>query len=283
MKQRIFVAVASLVLAALILLLLPPIHDPSPQPTVPTTIPTTQAPTTQAPTTPPAPVGVVRIYSCDPAVRAVLTGLASDYTAQTGMAVEILAPAGDDCQASLQQLLAGENPPTAFCVHNRSQLEELASTALDLNGTDLAALLRNEGLTLRVDGQWLGIPMGLKAYGLLMNAELLASLAQTRSDITDLTSLSTVVKILKDNSVKAFPTLTPTPELAGYLLGMQEPANARAFLDLYLTNSIKTGDALTQFLEGKVAFLPGGSWEYDTLASYTDQKFHIRNLDILTS
>ena len=282
MKQRIFVALASLVLAALVLLMLPPIHAPAPQPTIPTTTPpTTQAPTTQPPTTQPPPVGVIRLYSCDPAVRAILAGLASDYTAQTGVDVVILAPAQEDCQASLQQLLESEDPPTAFCVHSRNQLEGLASTALDLKSSSLASLLRSEDLTIRVEDRWLGIPMGLKAYGLLMNAELLAGIAQTRSDITDLTSLSTVVKILKDNSVKAFPTLAPTPEEAWYLLGTQEPTHARAFLDLYLTNYIKSGDGLTQFLDGKAAFLPGGSWEFDTLASYTGREFHVRNLDIL--
>ncbi len=283
MKYRILIAAASLVLAALILLLLPPVHTDPQQPTIPTATPTT-SPTTQSPTVPstlPPTTGTVRLYSCDPAVRAVLAGLATEYTAQTGLEVVILAPAEEDCQASLQHLLAGEEPPTAFCVHSRSQLEALEPTVLDLKDTSLASMLRNEGLTIRVQEKWLGIPMGLKAYGLLMNAELLAGVAQTRSDITDFTSLSTVVKILKDNSVKAFPTLSPTQEDAWYLLSVQEPIHAREFLDLYLTNYNKSGDALTQFLDGKAAFLPGGSWEYDALAAYTGRNFHVRNLDIL--
>lgn len=285
MKQRILVAVASLVLSALLLLLLP-LGTPTTQQTTATTgttPPTTATPpSTTIPPTQPSEPGIVRLYSCDPAIRAVLAGLAADYTTQTGTEVDILAPEEDGCQATLQRLLESEDPPTAFCVHSWQQLTHLEHTLLELKDTPLIALLRSEDMAIRVNGKLLAIPMGLQAYGLLYNAELTAT-ALTRSDIVEygFTSLSTAVQILKNNSIKAFPTPVPTAEDAWYLLALEEPVYARAFLDLYLTNYNKSGDPLTEFLNGKAAFLPGGSWNYELLASYTDRQFHVRNLDMV--
>lgn len=282
MKYRILVVAACLLLAALILLLLPS-ASPKPNPSITTTPTTPTIPT--APTTPsatePISLGVVRFYSCDPAIREALTGLAGEYTQQTGLEVIILAEEADGCQATLQRLMAGEDVPTAFCVHSGDQLAAWENLLLDLNSTFLAPMLRSESLKLGTDGKWLAIPMGLKAHGLLMNAELMADVALTRSDITDFASLGTAVQILKNNSVKAFPTLAPTPEEAWYLLSAKDAAGTRAFLDLYLTSYNKSGNGLTQFLDGKAAFLPGGSWDYDTLAGYEGREFHVRNLDIL--
>lgn len=286
MKHRIIVAAASLVLAALILLLLPmapPQTAPSTTPSI-TTRPTEEPtlPTVPPTTFPPEPAGVVRLYICDPEIWEVLTEMAAEYTAETGTEVILLTQEEDGCQATLQRLMVSEDPPTAFCVHSRSQLLSWESTLLELKDTPLASLLRSEDMAIRHDGKWLAIPMGLKAYGLLLNAELLATKgALSRLDIADFPSLSTAVQILKNNSVKAFPTLNLTAEDAWHLLAVQEPEHTREFLDLYLSNCNKSGDALTQFLEGKAAFLPGGSWDYGTLANHTDKAFHVRNLDIV--
>jgi hypothetical protein len=52
-------------------------------------------------------------------------------------------------------------------------------------------------------------------------------------------------------------------------------------LDLYLSHHNAKSDGLTQFLDGKAAFMFGDSTAYDLLAGYTDRTFHVRNLDIL--
>ena len=223
---------------------------------------------------------MVRLYSCDPAVRDVLVELAAEYTALTAVEVVILAEEADGCEATLRRLMESEEPPTTFCIHSNSQLQNWQSVLLDLNDAMLTDLLRNEDLGLWLEGRCLAIPVGLQAYGLLFNAELLG-VALTRSDITDFASLGTAVQILKDNSLKAFPTFAPTAVDAWHLLSVKEAEQAREYLDLYLSNCNTTGDALTQFLDGKAVFLPGGSWEYEALAAYTDRTFHVRNLDIL--
>lgn len=286
MKHRILVAAASLVLAALILLLLPagpngpgagtnpsgplsPSHNTQPSDTPPVN-------------TQPSDSGVVRLYSCDDTIVTVFTELAAEYTALTGVEVVVLCQEPDGCQATLRRYMESEDPPTMLCVHSQSQLKDWKDTLLDLDDTALANALCNDGLGLRLDGKLLGIPAAVEGYGLLVNAELLGTKgALSRNDIFDLSSLTTAAQILKNNSVKAFPTAAATLQDAWYLLLGEDLESARAFIDLYLAGGSTTGDPLEQFLDGKAAFRIGGSWEYDMLASYTDTAFHVRNLDIL--
>ncbi len=286
MKQRILVTVACFVLAALILLLLPPsANDPvvSTGPTVPPhTNPNTTPPSSNA-TLPPAG-GAVRLYSCDEGVRAVFTELAAEYSTLTGLEVTVLGPGEDDCQAGLQRYMESENPPTVLCIHSQSQLKSWQDSLLDLGNTGLAEMLCNDGLGMRLDGKLLGIPMAVEGYGLLFNAELLASKgALSRNDIFDLSSLTTAVQILKNNSVKAFPSATFTLQDAWYLLMSGDLDSARALIDLQLANGNKTGNPKQLFLDGKAAFCLGGSWDYDSLASAAGSALHVRNLDILPS
>lgn len=284
MKKRILVAAASVVLAALILLLLPPAYPEEGTGTV-STAPGTSFPSTAdqtEPTTQPEAPGAVRLYSCDDGFLEVFTELAAEYTALTGVEVTVLCPEADGCQATLQRYMESEDPPTVFCVHSQSQLEGWKDTLLDLKDTPLAAALCSDSFGLRVNGKLLGVPAAVQAYGLLVNAELLGTKgALSRNDITDLSSLTTAVQILKNNSVKAFPTTALTVTDALYLLQGEDLQTARAFIDLYLSGCSASGDSLELFLDGKAAFYLGGTWDYDTLAAYTDRTFHVRNLDIL--
>lgn len=284
MKQRILVAAASLVLAALILLLLPAAPNGPGVSTGPTGpgLPSSSDNQPVTSTTQPAAPGVVRLYGCDDDVLAVFTELASEYTALTGVEVVVLCHEPDGCQATLQRYMESEDPPTMLCVHSQSQLKDWQDTLLDLNDTALAAALCNDGLGMRLNGKLLGIPMEVEGYGLLFNAELLGKkAAYTREGIQNLTDLKIVSQILKNNSVKAFPAAAFASQDVWYLLMNEDLQSARSFIDLYLANCSKTGDSMTLFLNGKAAFYLGGTWDYDTLASFTDATLDVRNLDIL--
>ncbi len=279
MKKRILVAAACLLLATLTLLLLLPSGDP-----VETTPPTTRP--TDGPDRPiitwPSDTGAVRLYTCDHATAAILTALAAEYQALTGVTVEVLRPEADGCQATLERLMAGENPPTMFCVHSQSQLNHWQPTLLDLTDTDLAAQLVNEGLGFRVNGKLLAIPIGIDAYGLLVNSDVLALKgAYSRGEIKSLTDLGIVAQILKNNSTSAFPTAALTARDAGCLLLGSDLKSVRAFLDLYIANCAKKGDPVEQFQDGKTPFFLGGSWDHDRLVDETGHSLQAQNLDIL--
>lgn len=285
MKQRILVAAASLVLAALILLLLPVSpHDPSgstgptrPSQTDPNSNPTATTPTTTQPQQP----GVVRLYSCDADFRIAFAELAAEYTALTGIEVLVLGPGeNDDCQSALQRYMESEDPPTTLCVHSQNHLRTWQENLLDLDETDLAAALCNDGLAMRVNGKLLAIPAVVEGYGLLTNLEVLSTVL-SRSDIYDFPSLSMWVQILKSNSITPFPPAAPTLRDAWHLLIGEDLESTRAFLDLQLAYSSKSGDGVELFMQGKTAFYPGGTWEYDRLAASANTKMSLMNLDII--
>lgn len=277
MKFRVFVAVLCLVLSAAILLLLPTGFSPQTQPS---TNPSLQLPTPPyKPTLPPEP-GVVRIYCCNGQWLQVLDTLAAQYTSLYGTQVVLLQPEQDSCEATLQQLMAGEEAPGMLCLHSADQLLSWRESLLDLGDTALAAGLISADFGLYADDQLLAIPVDLEAFGLLCNAEVL-SVALSRSDIYDLSSLSTAAQILKSNSTKAFPcTSLDTKDLLQ--LGITEdPAALRAFLDLYVANTHTSGQTLDRFLDGQCAFYLGGTWDYDLLTADPTRALQARNLDIL--
>lgn len=281
MKQRILVAAASLVLAALILLLLPLGPANTDATTGPTWLPPLTRPTSTKPTHVEAGA-MVRLYSCDEQILAVFTELAEEYTALTGVKVEVLSQEADGCQATLQRYMESEDPPTVLCVHSQNQLNAWQDTLLDLADTALAEGLCSDSFGLWQNGKLLAIPVAVEGYGLLVNAELLGTKgALSRNDIVDLSSLSTAAQILKNNSVKAFPTTVFTMQDAVNLLLSKDLQDARRFIDLYMANSNQSGDPRELFTGGKAAFYLGGTWEYDGFSAVENSTFHVRNLDIV--
>lgn len=282
MKQRILIAVVCVVLAAVILLLLPPAHPQVADPTQPTqTRPTNTQPSTPN-TNPSADHTAVRLYSCNEAWTQALEALATQYTEQAGMEVVVLRPQEDGCQATLTRLMQSEDPPTVLCVHSQRQLESWKESLLDLQGTGFGDALCAASFGLYAEGKLMAVPMDLEGFGLLVNAEVLATKgALSRNDITDSQTLSMAVQILKDNSVKAFPAAQLDAAAALHLLLTGESAQVRTFLELYAANGHTSGDAQEQFRNGQCAFYLGGTWNYDALVAQVDQVLQVRNLDIL--
>lgn len=273
MKTRIWIAAVSILLAALILLLLPT-AAPVEQPTV-TTQPTTQ------PTTMPAP-GAVRLYSCNREILPLLTQLAADYTAQTGVEVVVLTAGDTGCMPMLEMLMAGENPPTILCMHSQEDLLTWKDSLLDLSGTALEEALCSPSFGFRMDGKLLAVPMTVEGLGLLFNARLL-SVVMTRNDIRDYASLVTAVQILESNGLTAFAGVPVGMPVWLRLMYSSDRDIMRSFLDLYTDNQVGKGDAMDQFMSGKSVFILGTTADYDLLSQQPDQVLALRDLDILPS
>lgn len=275
MKTRIWIAAISVLLAAAILLLLPQTTKPVAQPTNPT-VP--ENPTT---TTTPVP-GMVRLYSCNQETLPVLTQLAADYTARTGVEVVVLTAGDNGCVPMLEMLMQSENPPTILCMHSQKDLLKWQDALLDLSGTALEAALCNPGLGFRQDGKLLAVPMAVEGLGLLFNARLL-SVVMSRSDISDYASLATAVQILESNGLTAFASVPTYMPVWLRLLHSSDRDTMRSFLDLYMDNQIGTGDAMDQFMSGKTVFILGTTADYGLLSQQPNQVLALRDLDILPS
>ena len=273
MKQRILVAIASVLLAALILLMLPPIHPAADLPTAPTN----PAPSTP-PTTQPTP-GSVRLYSCDPETLPALAKLAADYTARTGVEVSVLTAGDTGCMPMLEMLMGGENPPTLLCMHSQQDLLKWQDSLLDLTGTALETALCSADFGFRSGGKLLGLPMAVEGMGLLSNPPLM-SVVISRQDVLDM-GLRTSVQLLEMNGVTAFANVPHGMPVWLRLLQSSDGAAMRDFLDLHMENQIGTGNPMDQFMSGKTAFFLGTTADYDQLSQQPDQELPLNEVDIL--
>lgn len=276
MKKRVLIAIASVLLAALILLLLPVDKEEPPQVTVPT-VPTTTIPPT---TTTPAVPGQVRIYCCRAEWLPALEEMAAAYQALTGTEVTLLTAGDADCQTALASLMASETPPTVLCLHGPADLERWESSLLELQDTAIRENLYAEALGFWREGALLAFPMELEAMGLLFNAELMA-VSLTRKDVTDFTTLTTAAQILKNNAIFAFSAIDLRNPACLYLLKNGDRDTIRAFADLYRTYRAGASNGMQQFLQREAVFYFGTSGIYSQLEQQTDSALEMRNLDIL--
>lgn len=223
-------------------------------------------------TLPPAP-GVVRLYTCDPALLAVYVELAAEYYAETGTEVIVQAPQeGQSCEEALTALLAEDNAPTLFCIHSQQMLESLQNDLYDLSGTQAAQQLYGDAFALNVDGKMLALAANVEGSGLIYNASKLANAAWTDEDLVDFSALSVAVSNITSNKGYAFtaPDFSDT-HLMEHLAGLfDDGEQLRSFVDLYFKNSTSKTTTLTYFLNGTTVFYIGGTRDYGKVAALGD-------------
>ena len=284
MKKWIIGAYAILVLAALCLVFaLTPSNQPDDPTQPPATVPTQP---TLAPTQP-VYKGEIRLYQCDADLAEKWAVLAERYTLLTGISVSIITPEGD-CDDSLPQYMGSEDAPTIFCLHHSHDLEQWKNHCLDLSGSIIANALQQDIFALRDGEKILGVAGNVESYGIIYNSKLLAAAGYTAEDITDFDSLKTVVSNITANKKKLGFSAFASPDLKNtdhqgllcLLAGLsKDSAVLREFWDLYSSNNVRSGAALTQssrndtladFQNGKAVFALGGTWDYEHLSKIED-------------
>lgn len=247
---------------------------------------------TQAPDTTPS----VRLLNTIPEAEQTFQTLAGQYTARTGIPVEVVTARDDQ----FVQLLTGPDAPTVFT----SADPQLAGDfALALDGAEIAGqLCTNDFNFYGPDGSLLAVPVELAAYGILVNVDLLERSGYTLADIHSFDTLKAVADDIQARSVElgfdAFTAagLSPSslrfsghlaslplyyefrdaeitgtpPTITGKYLGC-----LRSIFDLYLADShtdsrflssITDEEARIAFTSSLAVFHQGGSWEYDSLS-----------------
>ncbi len=225
----------------------------------------------------------VRIFTCDQELYLTFAQLAEEYSAQTGIQVNVMLAGADDCQSALETAMDREDAPTILCLHSQEDVDKWKDSLYDLAGSALLEQLYAGEFALGVDGKLLAITADTQGYGLIYNASLLAMAGFTRSDITDFAALETVTQFIdkKDLEFSAFaaPDFSDASHkgLACLLAGLhRDPAQLRSFLSLYPNQNGAAGEDLQKFLEEKSVFYVGGSWDYEKVAALGSH-----NLDIM--
>ena len=239
--------------------------------TAPTTQPAQPTQPTQ-PTQPPVP-GVVRLYTCDAALHKTYVELAAEYYAQTGVEVQVLAPAEGDCQQTLLSLLDSDQAPTLFCIHSQETLDALQHRLQDLTGTQAAAALYGDAFALTACGKTLALAADVSGSGIIYNADLLASpVGFTQTDFHSFSDLQYIVRYITANRGQLGTNAFTAPDfsdfqLMEYLAGMYpDAAQLRAFVDLYFGNTTSKTTTLQYFLKGTTVFYIGGTEDYDAVS-----------------
>ena len=289
MKQKnqiVGLCLAALAVLVLLWLVLGGGEEPMPtQPAVLPTVPTQTQPTQTQPTLP--EVGQLRLYTCDAALHPIYQQLAAEFDASTGLEVTVLPLPEGDCAQALAALLDSDAPPTLFCIHDQQTLSLLEGRLLDLSQAAATAQLVSPQFTLRSGEAVVALAADVQAYGLVYNTSLLGKAGFSRDYFVDDSAMENAVRHISDYrgelGFSAFGTLDLSDEdhdgMACLLWRLyQDPQQMRRFVDLYRSNSIKSGDATEQFLQGKTAFLLGGTEDYDRVAALADGA---HNLDIL--
>jgi len=239
-----------------------------------TTIITSPPPTT---TLPPIP-GVVRLYTCDPALYEGYVELAGRYYAETGTEVIVMTPDGKSCEDALTELLKQEQFPTIFCIHSQQMLETLQHELQDLSGTLAAGTLYHSAFALESEGKILALAADVEASGIIYNASLLAKSGWSGPEITELATLQTTMNYIKTNAYRTNIYTIAAPDyndsaLMALMAGLHtDPTQLRSFLDVYLANTTVKSTSLTYFLRGTTVFHMGGTWDYDKVAAVGSNK-----------
>lgn len=100
-----------------------------------------------------------------------LEALAKEYTAETGVEVEVWGTTGDDYFEQLQIRLNSDQGPSIFSLQNVTEAEKMKSYVADLSSEEYAKDIA-PGMELKVDNQIIGVPYGVEGFGLVYNKDL---------------------------------------------------------------------------------------------------------------
>ena len=264
-------------------------------PTIPTNPPTSTTPTspmiptepteptqpTNPSTTLPPRAGQVRLYTCDKESVEKYVQLAAEYYAATGVEVILQMPAEEEtCTEGLTRYMAGEMPPTLFCIHQEETLHRYANQLYDLTDSQAALQLYSAGFGMYRGEKLLALPVEVEWFGFIYNAKMLVDAGFSRVDFhrTDMTgyhAISYIAKYLQ--SIRIAPFEKPDFANAAILRAMfADAAQLRSFVDLYVGNSNSGNDAMAAFQNGKNVFYAGTSADFEAALSVG-----VENLDLL--
>ena len=228
--------------------------------------------------------------------------LAKQYTAETGVPVEVLTAASGEYNNTLTAQMGKSRMPTLFQCGNMQSLLDWGDYCLDLTGSKVLGEMTTTDFNLVEHDEVKAIGYCYEAFGIIVNKALLAKAGYTLDDITDFDSLKKVAEDIHarkgELGFDAFSSAglesSSSWRFSGHLANMPlyyefrdngvttQPSaitgeyldNYRAIWDLYIDNSstektsltTATGDmSIGEFTSGKAVFFQNGTWEYANL------------------
>lgn len=236
--------------------------------------------------------GKVIIFQSKVEITEALERAAEDFTAETGIEVEIWETTGDDYRAQLSLRLAGDEVPTIFTVAAGSEAEMFAPYIAPIEDSEVNQYI-SPSLALMVNGKSSGVPYSVEGYGLVINKDMVSE-ADLENDETFLAALDR----LASEGVNPFGLSQESYFLIGHLLNapfaiMEDP---EGFLADFEAGNVHLADQeefqafavlmdkikevavnplevnydreCGDFATGKTAMIHQGNWCYSMFSSY---------------
>ena len=118
---------------------------------------------------------VLNLYQPHDGKASLWEALAADYKNLTGVAITVHTPenAGEAAARLKEKLEGEEGAPGIFLFTNPREYKAWKDNALPLNDTEAYMSLLDRRLALEVDGNAVGIPLGVEAFGIIYNKAIL--------------------------------------------------------------------------------------------------------------
>jgi len=121
--------------------------------------------------------------------------LAADYKNLTGVTLNVHTPAmGSDALEELKDFFDRDDAPGLFLFNNPRHYHEWREHAHDLSGIAAYGRLVDDRFVLRYDDKAVGLPLGLEAFGIIYNEDILNAyfaLSDRGTDFESITQINT--------------------------------------------------------------------------------------------
>ncbi len=124
-----------------------------------------------------------------------LSKAAEDFTAETGIPVEIWETTGDDYRAQLKMKLAGDEVPTIFSVSKGAEADMFKTYLADI-GSGTVQKYVDDGVALKMDGKSVGVPYSVEGFGVVSDESMVSD-----ADFASQDAFFTAIKNLKAKGV----------------------------------------------------------------------------------
>lgn len=221
-----------------------------------------------------------------------LAKAAKDFTAETGIQVEIWETTGDDYRAQLRLKLAGDEVPTLFSVSKGAEADMFKAYLSDI-GSGAVQQYIADSMALKMDGKSVGVPYSVEGFGLVVDDSLVKA-----SDLATQDAFFNAIKSMASKGINPFGLSQESYFLIGHLLNtpfaiMEDPD---AFRAAYEKGGVRLADqkefqAFAQLMElirqycvnpmeinydrscgdfatGKTAMIHQGNWCYGMFKDY---------------
>lgn len=234
----------------------------------------------------------ITIFQSKVEISEALEELATKYTEETGVEVEVLGTTGDDYFQQLQVKLNSGQGPSILSVRHLTEAEKLKSYLYDMSEEPFAENIA-PGMALKHDGKLVGIPYGVEGFGLVYNKDLVSP-----EDVKDYESFVNTLEEFKGTDINGLSLSQEAYFLIGHLSNypfslqednyefIQKLNNGEVtmsetkefqefgkFMEAIRANSpnpldINYDEQIGDFATGKTAMIHQGNWAYGMFKDY---------------